>query len=1037
MKRLETILMTASLVCPATLARAQLWNALDTVPRPNAVIGYDTSVTMRIDVACSSCHRRGLPPSLERANVARLDILDTMELFRDYFIFGAFEYQGCGAAHIEARALPRVGDPDGSYTDARTVLLDARGCNSSENRYPTGASIRCITPTPYCSGDVPVVEAILAGGLRGLTIPPMPAGTSTVCGNPARVTPTFDLEGFLISQTAGMQWPRWDPGHITGRAVQEDFCDPLSTVLEAVRTELNRCLMDPTAFWDLSFLSGGVGSWCTPGLIANSACTTSPFVGTCVCDAGSDLACLGATGFARSDCGQILTWKARQQVAVCESYDPATFGSAYRSQPDNRINLGGCRENVAMFFTDGYQGHRPGVEAEANAAMSTYLGDSGQSNMFVFRIANSFRDEANRMMQYVSAGQIAEAFSAVDEAQMRTSFSQVLARIYQGDYAGASPTISATGDRVAISSFVVPGYTSGAPVSDRYIGWPNRIAFHEIDEAGNIGATPVFQTDWEPLARRQAACYHQIGGTLDALLGPGDQFDNGTPRTVTVPAGSLGDRDGDGVAEPPRTLRWGRSFGFGSTRPVVVEAPNETPDPAWGLAWAAHVASHEGRPRMIYTMGGGYVLGFHAGVHTGRRITPTRTFSHTYDDAGGDAGTEVLRYLPDWMRPGRQSAHHPSYDVQMNPLVPQRMTTGQLVAREVYVALGTEQFRTVLVGAQGKEGAGYFALDITEPCHTRLLAEWLLPVGAYASARPEIYYIPQPSAPERRAAVVTTGGLDGLPLILAYDVRDGVELARRALPAVPGVSYPTTPVCVDVEGEGVVTHCYVLRSDGYVARVEVRAAGFVDDVDLTPTGPSSPRGGGRVFSTEPVAFFGSGGAVNLVFGSGSHRDLTVPGPQNYVYKVVDDGSREDGVTARPGRLENVCVSRTGSPSDGVFPLPPGDRIVSAPIIADGVVAWTSYHTASTGCVAGSAALYAMRYDSCLDALTPTGTRPAPVPIGEGIPTSPVLHRTSGVLLARTSAGPDAGGVGLLPADTSGNGRPWARKLYWRYELDVR
>lgn len=550
-------------------ARAELWSALDTVPRPNAVIGYDTSVTMRIDENCNSCHRDGLPEEDERVWIAREQLLDALPLFEDYFVFGGFQYEGCGAAGIARRALPNVADPDASYQATYDLLRDARGCNRSETRFPGGSRISCITPTPMCSGDPPVAEAILRGGLTGLNLPPLPTNTSTVCGNPARVSATFDLEGFLLSQAAGMTWPRWDDDHITGRHVQDDLCSPLYTVLAAARTALNRCLVDPAAYWDLSGITGVTGTWCTPGLIANHACTTSPLVGTCVCD-GDDDDCHDTAGLPRSACGLPLTWKARQQVAVCETYNPTTFGSAFVAQADNRVNVGGCRENVAMFFTDGYQGHRPGVYYEAQVAQNTYGSADGEPNMFVFHVSSSFGGAANQMMRYVSNDQIPVAFSATDGRRMRSSFSQVLARVYRGDYAGSSPALSYSGDRVALSSFVVPGHTAGS-VSDTYIGWPMRVALHAIDDAGNIDPDPLFQTDWSTKVGRASSCgYHEIGGVDTIHLGPGGRFDNQVSRDVTVPMGSLGDRDGDGTPEPDRALTWGRFFGFGAGKPVIV-----------------------------------------------------------------------------------------------------------------------------------------------------------------------------------------------------------------------------------------------------------------------------------------------------------------------------------------------------------------------------------------------------------------------------------------------------------------------------------
>ena len=1042
MKRLTIGILGVLLLCSAAPAYAELWSALNTIPKPNAVIALDTSVTMRINIRCTNCHREGLSRRRQRYFLAREDILATIPLFRNNFIFGAMEYQGCEFASIRRRSPPNAADPNQSYADAYSLIRDVRACNQRESRYPGGALTSCITPTPLCVGDGAIARDVVTGRLPGLSLPSFPAARTATCDNPARVSPTLDLEAELANQLSGVQWPRWDDDHITPRHAEDDLCAPLRNALNQVRVELSRCLLNPDAFWDLSALP--TSSWCNPSTIAGSACTSGSILrGTCICDS-EPIACHAVTGTPLSDCGTPLTWKARQQVAICEAYntDPGHIGEALINQADNRVNPGGCRENVAMFFTDGFAGGTAGVAAEAIQAQATYASASGQPNMYVFRISNEFNRASDAMMQRLTSNLIADAFDARDRVELQSAFSRVIARVFKGDYGGSSLALSPAEDRIAVSSFIVPGYTSGAPVDDAYIGWPMRVAFYSIDAAGSVDPTPRFQTDWQGKVDGSSSCgYHELGGTLPSLIGPDDHFGNGVDRNVVVPPGSLGDRDGDGIDEPSRTLRWGRSFGFAATRPVIVEAPNEVPNPQWGLEWAAHRTSNEDRPRMVYTMGGGYVLGFHGGRHLGAGTFAGSHVSHTYQDSSSEAGVEVLRYRPAWIAPGAQRLHNPKYELSANPVLPQRLLTGGLVARETYIEqAGTGRFATLLVGAQGAEGAGYFALDVSDPCSPSILSEWLLPVGAYASSRPEIYYFPQSTAPEQRAAVVVTGGLDGLGMLYAYDVRDGHMLASILLPIPSGTSYPTAPVCVDIAGEGVITHCYVLRSDGYLARVGIDLAGggFSSVENITPLNTSSrpiTMLNSQFFSTEPVAYFGTDGAVNLVFGSGSHEDLTVAGPDNAVYKVVDSATRVRGIPSGPATTSDVCEASSGDTS-GVISLPPGERLVSAPVVTDGVVAWTTYFAATSGCVSGTGHLYAMRYDTCEDALA-TGPRPTGIAIGDGLPTSPVVSRVRRGILTRTSAGTEADDVGGFSADTTSSGRPWARRLYWRYELDIR
>jgi hypothetical protein len=302
-----------------------------------------------------------------------------------------------------------------------------------------------------------------------------------------------------------------------------------------------------------------------------------------------------------------------------------------------------------------------------------------------------------------------------------------------------------------------------------------------------------------------------------------------------------------------------------------------------------------------------------------------------------------------------------------------------------------------------------------------------------------VYTFPMVAAPQDRAVVVTTGGLEGLPMLYAYDLVTGTALASVALPGsggTSGTSYPTAPVCADVTGEGRITHCYALREDGLLVRVPVNVGSFGAPVDITPNngGGTEIRGGGRRYYSSPAVYFGADGVVNLVFGSGDFRNLTSPGGQNYVYRVKDTGTRTNGVGAGRATVDGVCTG-SGSAS-GIFPLPAGERLLASPIVDSGVVAWTSYRAETSGCVAGSSEVYAMDFESCVDAVDGAG-RPDGRDAGLGLPSEPVLHRRSQTLMVQTSASPTAAQTDRTAVRTRGNGQPWTRLLYWRLELDNR
>ncbi len=1037
-------LSAALLTIAPHLAHAQQWGPLDTVPHPNVVIAHDTSVTMNINTACNNCH----DPGSSRLEVSKQDILQTLPLFRPYFNYGAFQYAGCDSAQVTTRVLPTPDAPDVSYAQVLGAIGGASACHKKEERLPGGAVTTCATAG--CGGDTQ-----LAVDLANLSLPgfdPLrpflhvdciyhyvadlaPCVTDT--GEPTDATgyrggcyhigcsDIGGIEGiiFTLQQLPTIDWPRWTESGLTPEQVQAEFCAPVKDVLTNVYNQILACRPD-NAFYSTFPTEIESSDWCDANVIAQNACTNSPLANSCVCD-NTNQACI-AGGQPTSACGTPFTWKARQQVAVCEAYQPGgAFDSFYQGQADNVVN-GECRENAVLFFTDGYMGDTPGTTVEGSRAIPTYRSVSGLSNMAVFRVADSFTGMADGMMRSVTNNVVPTAYSAVDQATMQESFSRLLNRIFKGVYTGAAMTLDSQGTRAVFHSFTVPGYNQTGPISDNYLGWPARLSMHEVGDDGTISATPVWETDWADRVGGSPGCGPTIMGYSDtARLGPNGTFRNGVPRAVGIPASSM-DRDGDGVVDNHPALRFGEMYSIASTRPVIVEAPREAPNGRYGgelMAFQTSAPIRE-RIRSVYVMGNGYVYGFHGGAYdpTARNFG-TRKLAFSYDDSIPQAGMEIMRYGPRWL--ATQPA--PGYRYDVNDLIQQPLTTGQLTAREMRIYDGTGyHFHTVLVGAQGKNGGGYFSLDITDPCAPAELKEWTLPNPSdRASAEPLLYYFPSTTADER-AVVITTGGLGGTPTLYAHDIVTGNMMSHADLPG--GGSYIAAPICLDATGQGHLTHCYALREDGLMARVDVGTGGFGAVSDITPPGVA---GGGRRFTTTPAVFFDPTGNVNLVFGSGDFERLTQTGVTNYIYKIVDRTVRKKTVPNQPADVATAC----NNVSTGRISLGPQERVISPPMVGKGIVAWTTYSPSTNACISGGAKVYAMNYLTCTDAVDGAGP-PTGVPVQDGLPASPVLHRDSQNLLVGTSAGPTASQVTEVQVLTRGGANAWTKRLYWRSMIDA-
>ncbi|MFO0726909.1 MAG: hypothetical protein U1E65_24200 [Myxococcota bacterium] len=1050
------------MLCGAT-AEAQLGNPLDSKPRPNLIVAFDTSITMGITSDCSHCHEQSWGYT-SRLQDAKVEILNTLPIFKDLFVFGGVQYEGCGSAHVKNFVIPNMGNLPGSYAAVTGMIAGAVECSNpgrgGEKYLPTGSVNNCLTPTPACSGDPAVVSGIVDGSANvpGLTLPSLPA-TTTICSTPARLGQVFDPTVAIATAIGpAFSWPRWDPASLTPAEVDTTLCQPLLTAINALKADLTSCSLHPSLYWDLStFVGSGPGTWCNTSAIAGSGCTpASAFDGTCTCDDTNPWCVMG--GLAMSECGHPLDWKARQQIGVCASYadtwggSPA-LGDFFLSQPDN-VRNGKCRENVAVFFTDGAYGSTWGTAVEASAALAQTYNSSfaGQSNMFVFHASTQFTGEANAMALAMNNPR----YDATNQTEMLDSFSRIVNRVYHGDYTGANMTVDTYGTRAVVHEFKVP--SGGGNTGERYLGRPSKLVVLPIDLAGVVGTTPIFETDWASKAGwpplnaggNRMLCAASAPTPGSPRVGPGtgcvmtaleqNTFGppTGGPNGNVFRNGILRDQT---LTIDGQSRQWGYMLGGSTTQPVIVDAPGDVPQgAALDVSWQNFVntAAIKNRPRVIYTMSAGFLHAIHGGVRVNGAPTIAvpgvkTLLRYAYNDdpvANPSVGKEMFRYFV--------RSYNTVTDWQLNDVVPRPVTAGQLVAKEMHISntgVPTARFATVLALAQGKDGRGFATLNVSDPTQPRLMAEWVLPVGSTASNEPMMYQFPPTAGMPLPVVVVTSGYNDtAAPALYAFDIRDGSVATQIALPA--GEAYPTEPVCLDATGANAITHCYVLSQAGHLIRVTVDSSGAFSSA----TSVFDASGAGRVFLTRPVGFFGPDGAVNLAFGSGLSTDLTAAdSASNALYKVVDNSNRK----AAGGTVTNAGVCHVGGAvTNGILNIGT-ERIVSPPVVSKGVVAFTTYTAGGDGCVSGTAKLYAMDFEKCTDAFDATRTA-APIAraMPDGVPGSPVILRQKSAILTQSSDIP-AGNAGIASPGSLGNvmsrGRDKTpfRALYWRKATNAR
>ncbi len=1056
-KKLLISTAIAASAATATPALAQSWNPLDTKPKPNLVVGLDTSVTMQIESDCSDCHKTG-QDTRQRLFEAKQDLLRTLPLFADRFAYGGFVYSGSRFAKIRRGrdlgngsidpVVPNPRDLPGSL-DALLGMIRSAGAEQPGRRedFLPGATttVSCLTPTANCSGDQAKLQQLINNPPAGLTIPTIPNGTIT-CNVPTPAVSSIDLQQEMSAALGSFDWPRWsDP--LTADETN-DLCIALTNAMNAAQARLATCVTNPSAVVNFAAFS------CNPVILVGSACSAaSTLRDTCTCDS-SDTQC--GDGQRISACGQPLIFKARQQVAVCYSHQAdGPLGLYYRSQPDNVVNSGGCRENALLMFTDGYRGGSQGVASEAIANRLTYRGFGGVPNAYVFRVATPFTGEANQMAQILSNGAINTAYDATNGRDMLNAFATMSNRILRGTYSGAAPAYDRYGTRVAFHIFTVPGPTQEDPNSgiERYLGRPSRIAWHAVNADGSINPQPIWETDWSS----RVGMGRQIGAPLD-ILGPDGTWRNGDLKRLDHDPDTL-DRDGDGRRDTHPPVTWGYMLGGSSTQPVIVEAPREIPSGADALTYASFQMSDAiaNRPRMLYVLSNGYLHGFHAGDRRNQRTRVGKvTLEFTYDDdisTAPLAGTEIFRHRAPWV------ASFPR--LELNDVVQRDIITGQIVVREVHMTRTPVQvraqasarslrtraslqvgnpsdFATVLVYNQGRYGRGLSALNVSDPLNATSLWDIELPNAAdRASSEPMIYQFPG-SGPE--PVVVMTGGAGGSANVYAFRVRDGSLLTQQATPV---GDLRSAPVCLDADGEGL-SHCYVVAGNCSLLRLQVvlgnnGTAAFTGATDITPAGIV---GGGRTCWTKPAVYFGADNSIDIVYGSGDVTNLAEPVPaRNSVWKVVDGFKRRSSNLAR-ATIDRSCAPRDSDGSTtGEMVLDANEQLISPPIVGKGVVAFTTYTNGSSGCVAGTGKLYTFDFETCADvrgngnSLSPPPSRPQAVDLGAGIHAAPVLLRESETIVTHSSASPT--GLSSNRVQTRGGDKIPVKRLYWRPQLKAK
>lgn len=1137
-------------------ARAQfLWAPTDTRPRPNAIIGYDTSAAMGVLPGCNpvACHVEWLPnidtvtdpaavdfPFVELEAVpwsetrearATGELAQTLRYFKNDFIFGGFRYDSCGpdgqwlghiknntggysAAHIlhgpnvgeaEARETdmwpPDLANPIASYDNVVNMVNDIATYNDVDPNGPTGFSI-----CEHAEGGLPDQPGVLDPWLNDLHALQSGGLIGSVQGNDPCGIPNGPLRA--IQQVAICA--AYDENRKIGKALK----DQPSNVINGNCRENALMLFTSGAFGGPS-LVGNVSAACiNPSCSDDSQWLTDEFnhLGSWV--PGVQLPKLGSQMTTPVPCDKPNQAGSYQMLLEFSSVlganafsmqpDPAHPGQLLLSSATNFCNLMGsaitkvqtdlnnCSSSPPDWLT-GYtctativqtqyctaahnaqtcacapascpppavpQTNFVGAYIEAQRAtnpFSAYGNPAGgppyysptahRSNAFVLQAGAPPAPSGNPVIDTAGSallpGPLATALGqpapldAFDQSQLQLQLSMILNRLRFGFYTNSTASFDRWGDRAVTSSYDIFG-TSATYPDERYIGRPTRLSFWAVDpQTGIFSTSPICETDWAskavapgPLLLWDGSFPATVPPALQPVIGPpaaGQNWASGQPILTTV---SDNGRNGHPSNPASGGFRYGLVTNGATTQPVIVDAPHDLPKVSGAEAqqFATFETQHRTRDRVVYTMAGGYLIGFNAGTYnplpSSLPVFPGGPLE-SYNYTESFACREEFRYLPSWV------ANAAADDGSLGLRVAQTYAGGQIVVREAQVAQNGDpgDFATVLVMTQGPSGPNFSVLDVTEPSQPGVFADASLPsVADRTTALPAIYTFPNGVAGQVETVVVMPGGNGGASSLYAFKIaRSGVSLISQAL--LPAGNYPSSAVCFDEGSTGATNRCVVLSDQGHLVKVAVDSHGnFGNVVDLYGSYTVAP---GQVFYTPPAVYFTADNKLAYVFGSGDVTNLELPPPvPNQIYKVID--AQAGNMSSHSVSSASSCVGAGPFGSSGVIDLAtPNEVVLSPPIVAGGVVAWTTYtpHGIS-GCGTGHSSLYAMDFQTCRDAVNNANPRPQPLDAGSGIAFSPVYQRLAGAVFVQTS---DGRPTQIPVAGSSRARRSRAMPLYLRY-----
>jgi len=299
-------------------------------------------------------------------------------------------------------------------------------------------------------------------------------------------------------------------------------------------------------------------------------------------------------------------------------------------------------------------------------------------------------------------------YSADDASQLKVAFNQIMGNV--NSIVGSSSAVAFNSSALEQGSQLFAARFD----SDK---WSGDLSAYTIDTDGNISSTPSWSAsaklDTVTPADRVILTSRKGAGVAftDALINGGDNAhendlkintSSGDAATDDLAAARIdylrGDRTKEGNGTEKFRTRGGRLGDIVNSSPVYVGAPNA----AWSRAdfpeasrYAAFKSDNSERTPVVYV-----------GANDG--------FLHGFSASGDSAGTELIAYAPAALLSTRQ--HYGLHALSSQTYSHKYYVDGTPTVSDAYI---NGAWKSVLVGALGGGGKGYFALDVTDPSKFR------------------------------------------------------------------------------------------------------------------------------------------------------------------------------------------------------------------------------------------------------------------------------------------------------------------------------